>query len=391
MVDRPARLLFLNSRSEYGGADMGLLGIVRHLDPERFTPLVILPQEGPLVSDLEGAGAQVIYLDICRLERLASPAQILLFVWSFVQSLWGLLSIIRKERIDLIYTNSSAIQVGALAARLAGIPNVWHIREIWTEPHWLTKPLYRYVYALANRIIAISHAVAEGNFGHAQGKIHVVRDGIDLSRFGNLDRRSDLLLQRYGLDRSLPIVTTVARVVPQKGLTTFVEAARYVRDAGVNARFCLAGDIPRPMYQGYKDDLKQEIARNHLEDRVHLLGWSDDTPALLHASDLFVLASIGPEGAGLVIPEAWLSGIPAIGPNHTGPAELIQYGENGFLFETGNAKDLGEKIVTMLRDAEALRRMAANGRRDALEKHDAGRNTTQIENVMTDLLKLRSK
>jgi len=315
----------------------------------------------------------------------------MLFLWRFVQSLWGLLRIIREERIDLIYTNSSAIQVGALAARLAGIPNVWHIREIWTEPRWLTKPLYRYVYALANRIIAISHAVAQSNFGHDQGKIHVVRDGIDLSRFGDLDQRSEAMLQRCDLDRSLPIVTTVARMVPQKGLITFVEAARYVRDAGVDARFCLAGDIPRPMYQSYKDDLKREITRSRLEDRVHLLGWSDDTPALLHASDLFVLASIGPEGAGLVIPEAWLSGIPAIGPDHSGPAELIQHGWNGFLFEAGNAEDLAEKIMAMLRDVEASRQMAENGRRDALEKHDAGRNTGQIEDIMSDLLTSRDR
>jgi len=389
MADRPARLLFLNSRSEYGGADMGLLGIVRHLDTERFTPLVVLPHKGPLVGDLEAAGARVIYLDICRLERLATPAQILLFLWRFIKSLWGLLRIVRQERIDLIYTNSSAIQVGALAARLAGIPNVWHIREIWTEPRWLTKPLYRYIYTLANRIIAISHAVALGNFGHDQGKIHVVRDGIDLSRFEGLELRSEAILQRYDLDQSMPIVTTIARMVPQKGLATFVEAARYVRDVGVDARFCLAGDIPRPMYQGYKDGLVREIARSQLEDRVHLLGWSDDTPALLHASTLFVLASIGPEGAGLVIPEAWLSGIPAIGPDHTGPAELIQHGQNGFQFEAGNAEDLAEKIIAMLRDRDSLREMAENGRRDALEKHDAGRNTARIQDIVSELLQSR--
>jgi glycosyltransferase involved in cell wall biosynthesis len=368
---------------------MGLLAIVRHLNPERFTPLVVLPAEGPLVGDLEAAGARVIYLDICRLERLANPRQIVEFLCRFVQSLRQLLRIIREERIDLVYTNSSAIQVGALAARLAGIPNVWHIREIWTEPRWLTKPLYRYVYALSHRIIAISHAVAQGNFGRADGKIHVVRDGIDRSRFTRLDQRAAAIRQRYRLDTSWPIVTTVARMVPQKGLASFVDAARRLRDAGVNARFCIAGDIPRPMYARYKAELQDEIQLNQIADRVHLLGWVEDVPALLHTSNIFVLASIGPEGAGLVIPEAWLSGIAVIGPDHSGPAELIRHGENGLLFEAGRGDDLAAKVMALLSDPEALSQMAERGREDALALHDAGQNTARIEDIMTELLQSR--
>ena len=386
MKQRPARILFLNSRSEYGGTDMALLSIVRTLNRERFQAIVVLPHVGPLVADFEAAGAEIIYLDICRLERLASPGDVWLFVRRFAQSLSRLRRIIRERDIALVYTNSAAIQVGALAARLAGIPNLWHIPEIWTNPRWLTIPLYRYIYAFADRILPITHAVAEGNFGKRRGKITILRDGIDLSRFEGLAPRSEALQEQFELETPWPIVTTVARMVPQKGLGSFVEAAGYVRDAGVDACFCIAGDIPRPIYQAYKDHLKDLVTHYHLKDRVRFLGWIDDVPALLHASDLFVLASIGPEGAGLVIPEAWLSGVPAIGPNHTGPKEIIQHGRNGLLFEAGNAEDLAEKTLIMLNDAGARQEMAENGRQDALVHNDARRNTALLEDIMTDLI-----
>jgi len=380
---RRARILFLNSRSEYGGSDMGLHAIVRYLDRGRFQSLVVLPHEGPLVPKLLDAGAEVLYLDICRLERLSSPAQLWTFLRRFVGSLRRLRQIIRQRQIDLVYTNSSAIQVGALAARLERIPNVWHLREIWTSPRWLTAPLYRYVYAFADRIIAISHAVALGNFGHEGSKIAVVRDGVDLARFEGLEPRETCEVSETS---QVSLVTTVARLVPQKGLDCFVEAARRAIAAGADARFCIAGDIPRPMYQGYKNRLLALIKEYQLEDRVFLTGWCSDVPALLAASDLFVLSSIGPEGAGLVIPEAWLAGTPVIVPDHSGPREIVADGETGLWFRSGDAADLGEKICRLLGDGELRQELARAGRQVALREHDARRNTAAIAGILDELL-----
>lgn len=391
MREEPAHILFLNSRSEYGGADMGLLSLVTHLDPQQFRAIVILPHEGPLVDELRAAGAEILYMDICRLERLASLGQLWAYVRSFVGNVYLLRRLIREKHIDLVYTNSSAIQVGGLVAKLAGIPNVWHIREIWTSPRWLTRPLYRYIYACADRIIVITHAVAMGNFGRMDDKIRLVPVEIEPSRFENLSSRSEGIRQQFGLMEPWPVVVNVARIVPQKGLTSFVEAARLVRDAGVNAYFCIAGDIPRPMYQGYKEQLQQMIMQHNLSDRVFLLGWVKDVPALLHASDVLVLSSIGPEGAGRVIPEAWLSGLPVIVPDHTGPKETVQDGRNGLLFRAGDAQDLCEKIVSLLRDPERRRELAEQGRQDALTYHDARRNAAMIQEILSELLHSRRK
>lgn len=387
MESEPKRILFLNSRSEYGGADMGLLTIVQNLDQRRFAPLVVLPHPGPLVGELEAAGARVIYLDLCRLERLASPRDIWEFGRRFISSTIQLMRLIRRERAALVYTNSSAIPVGALAARLSGIPNVWHIREIWTSPRWLTRTLYRYIALMADRIITITYAVAVANFRDVGGKIRVIYDGVDRRRFENLAARAAGVRQQYDLRESWPIVTSVARMVPQKGLDTLVEAAHRLNEAGIRAYFCLAGDIPRTMYQSYKDALRRRIEAYHLEDSVRLLGWIEDVPALLAASDVVVLASAGPEGAGLIIPEAWLAGAPVVVPNHSGPLELVRHGETGLHFRAGDADDLAAQIGALLADAELRSRLAQAGRQVALTRHDAQANTTRLESVLDELLR----
>ncbi len=386
MESEPDRILFLNSRSEYGGADMGLLTIVQNLDQRRFAPVVVLPHPGPLVGELEAAGARIIYHDLCRLERLSSPRDIWDFGRRFISSTIQLTRLIRTEHISLVYTNSSAIPVGALAARLSGIPNVWHIREIWTSPRWLTRALYRYIALMADRIITITYAVAVANFRDVGGKIRVVYDGVDARRFDNLAERAAGVRRLYGLTEPWPIVSSVARMVPQKGLDTLVEAAHRLRAAGIQAYFCLAGDIPRPMYQSYKDELRRRIEELHLEDSVRLLGWIEDVPALLAASDVVVLASAGPEGAGLIIPEAWLAGTPVVVPNHSGPKELVRHGETGLYFRAGDPDDLALQIQTLLTDPDLRARLAEAGGEVARTRHDAQHNTARVEAVLEELL-----
>jgi glycosyltransferase involved in cell wall biosynthesis len=391
MSRRPARILFLNSRSEFGGADMGLHSIVRYLDPARFQSIVLLPHAGPLVAPLQAAGAEVLYHDICRLERLATPAQISAFARGFVQSLAYLRQTIQERQIDLVYTNSSAIPVGALAARRAGIPNVWHVREIWTSPRWLTRPLYRYIRAYADRIIAISQAVAQGDFGRLVPKISIIRDGVDTARFQNLDAPAAAIRAELGLSPDARLVVSMARLTPQKGMHVFIEAAHLALQAGADAYFAIAGDIPRPMYQPYKARLRQMIADFGLEQRVSLIGWRADGPALLRAADVFVLASAGPEGAGLVIPEAWLAGAPVIVPDHSGPREIVEDGRTGLWFRNADAGDLSAKLCALLVDSARRRALASAGRQVALTYHDARVNTAAIADLLDDLLARRAR
>jgi len=232
--------------------------------------------------------------------------------------------------------------------------------------------------------------VAQGNFGQPGPKVVVVYDGVDAACFEGLDGDATRLRERLGLEPGQPMVMTVARLVPQKGLHIFIEAARLAELAGAGAIYCIAGDIPRPMYQSYKERLQGMIRDYGLERKVLLLGWREDTPALLRVSDIFVLASVGPEGAGLVIPEAWLAGAPVIVPDHSGPREIVEDGVTGLRFPNADATALSERILMLLRDPALRATLAAAGRQQALARHNAQRNAAQIAGLLEPLLRRRS-
>ena len=385
MAARPARLLFLNSRSEYGGADMGLLSVVRHLSPERFASWVILPQEGPLVADLRQAGASVHFMPLARLERLDSLAEVLRFPWQTIRSTWLLQRFIRRQGIDLVYTNSSAMQAGALAARLAGVPHVWHVREIWTSPRLITVPLYRFIHAFSDRVIALSQTAAEENFGRRAGDVQVIRDSIDPHRFQDQPALAELR-QEFGLAPDTPVVGTVARLAPQKGLHCFLEAAERLASQRAGVRFMIVGDIPRPRYQAYKDQLLDMARRPALDGRVIFTGWRGDVPALLQLFTVFVLPSSGAEGLGSVIAEAWWARRPVVAPDHSGPKETVRHGHTGLHFRSGSAADLAAQVDMLLEDGALRERLAAAGHEEALAHYNAVRNVQKIEDVLHDAL-----
>jgi glycosyltransferase involved in cell wall biosynthesis len=97
-----------------------------------------------------------------------------------------------------------------------------------------------------------------------------------------------------------------------------------------------------------------------LEDRVRFLEDRTDIPNLLHEADIFALTSRF-EGFGLVVVEAMAAGLPVVASNLDGPAEIIEHGVNGLLFESESDADLAAKLRTLIEDEEFSSRIARAG------------------------------
>jgi len=104
-----------------------------------------------------------------------------------------------------------------------------------------------------------------------------------------------------------------------------------------------------------------QAQRLGVAERVHFLGWRQDTAALLAAADMFVCSSRH-EPLGNVVIEAWAAGIPVIAADADGPRELIKNNETGLLVPVENADALANAMQVLATD-EALRaRLVAAGR-----------------------------
>ena len=175
------RILLVHNSTDIYGASRSLVRLVWRLDRSRFTPLVLLPEDGPLREMVERAGGQVFIQSSLRVitRSVINSPKVIGFLAGFVFSACETSSLIRRQKIDLVHTNTGVIASSALAAKIAGVPHVWHIRDWFQEFGPLWGPYSRYILGLSNRVLCVSKAIAD-QFAPSE-KIMVLHNGFDLA------------------------------------------------------------------------------------------------------------------------------------------------------------------------------------------------------------------
>ena len=132
---RPIRVLCVHNSADIYGASRCLVRLLKLLDRSRFSPLVILPEAGPLQAMIEEAGVEVVVHP--RLSAVTRQSyhswRLLLFLLNFPLSVLFLWGLIWRRRIDIVHTNTGVMVSPALAAWLARVPHLWHIRDWFQE------------------------------------------------------------------------------------------------------------------------------------------------------------------------------------------------------------------------------------------------------------------
>jgi len=177
------------------------------------------------------------------------------------------------------------------------------------------------------------------------------------------------------------IVIMAARLLWDKGLAEFVEAAREIRRQGISANFWLAG-APDP---GNLACVPEDVLGKWREEGiVELLGHRTDIPYLLQEADIAVLPSYH-EGVPLFLLEAAASGLPLVGSDIEGCRMIIDNGRNGYLVEKGDATGLTHALKNLLADPDLRQRMGFESRRIAEGRFDQRSILTKYLNLYQKL------
>jgi glycosyltransferase involved in cell wall biosynthesis len=184
-------------------------------------------------------------------------------------------------------------------------------------------------------------------------RIRTIRNGVDLSRFGLIERSA--ARRTLGLPLDALVVGTVGRLVPVKAHRTLIEAAARLRSADGRVRVVIAGEGP------LRGDLERQIVALGLHDRVELLGHRADVEVVLGSCDVFVLPSAS-EGLCNTILEAMASRLPVVATQVGGADEMVIPGETGWLVPPGSPSALAAAIAAALSDANRARVMGNAGR-----------------------------
>ncbi|MFQ5576889.1 MAG: glycosyltransferase, partial [Anaerolineae bacterium] len=243
----PVPILYVHSSAQLYGSDRLLLNMAAGLDCDRFRPVVVLPEDGPLVAALQQAGVAVHRGKLSVLHRTLNPLFWAGFWGHLPLSVANLARLIKAEGVRLVHSNTSHVLDGALAAKAAGVPHVWHIREVHTGLSKLGRPLSRFVYASSERVLCMSTASKEAFFGRRPNdpKLQVVYDGVNPARF-ELPGNGTALRAGLGLPPQAPLLGMVGRIAHWKGHRLFLQAAAQVRRQFPAARFLIVGDAVTP-------------------------------------------------------------------------------------------------------------------------------------------------
>ena len=359
----------------FGGSESFLIDLLSTLDRRAYTPIIVSDTRSPVLDRLRATGDPVLTTPFPRINR--SPA----FAWRLIRSGWQLAQLARRAHADLIHTFTARTHlIGAVAARLSGIPLVWRIGDD-TLPKW-AMALFG---SVPRRIVAVSDWIAaQYPQLHFDGQVpDGARPPLTISR---AEARTEL-----GLPSDALVVAHVGRLVRWKGQAVFIHALAQAALTVPNLRGLIVGtwhaedDRPGPLGGGesYYRDLRAlavELGLNSPNnERLTFSGFVRDPSLAYAAADLFAHTSTLPEPFGRTIIEAMMAGCPVIAARAGGPAEIIVDGQSGLLTTPGDVPALAAALIELLTSNERRAQLGQAARQRAEAEYTLAIMTRRME------------
>ena len=364
------------------GAEHSLALLARGLASRGHRVAVTAPGPWALAEPLRSAGVEVhtIRTRACWLTYWdVRPWPVGLYKWlrcALPQpGTAGLRRFIERFGADVVHVNCLPHLAGARAARAAGRPVVWHLREILpagARRRWLAARLRHD----ADRIVAVSEAVAcwvrEEGLG---ARLSVVPNGVEAG-----EAIADPHLARRALD--LPpqgvVVGLFGQLRPHKGALEFIEAARQAGARDARLHFVLAGDGPRPFLR----QVEAGIAAAGLGPRLRLLAPRPSGAELVAASDIVCLATTTPDPFPRAVLEAMAAGRAVVAFESGGTAEMVTRERTGILVPPGDVAGLAAALVRLASDESTRRAMGRAGHERARSAFSLERHVDRMEELL---------
>jgi glycosyltransferase involved in cell wall biosynthesis len=350
-----------------GGSEVCLLDVAARVKEHGWEALVVVPHEGDLSAALARAGVEYKVMALGSFRNRAEirrPIFVVRLLTALVAA-WRLSRLIHSRQVDLVHSNTAPVIAGALGARIARIPHVWHLREILSGWQWFV--LRRLMVKLAARQICISRTVAETLAGTGTNGAVVIADGVDVEAFAPAADSADgpglAEPTQPGDAGNGTVVAMLARVHPDKGHELFLRAAKLALDLSPGTKFLLVGGC-LPAYEGLRRQLVELRDGLGLARAASFLPQveRERLPELFRSLSVVVVPSTWVEPGGLVVLEAMASGVPVVATQQGGPAEVISDGLDGFLVSSADPSEMAGRIDLLIRDRELRTRMGAAGR-----------------------------
>lgn len=358
-------ILFVHQSAEMYGSDKVLLYLVNGMAAHGLNPIVLLPEEGPLLTALQECGVETQIVPVTKLDRKTlSPIGLLRLPWSLYKSITGINRAVAGRKIDLIYSNTLAVLGAAVWALLMRKPHVWHVHEILLSPTVVRKGFPWMVRLLADK--AICNSTMTSNWLLAEqprlaAKTVVIWNGQAPRPEPNTPAATQVRA-KLGIAPDDLVVTLMGRINRWKGQALFIETANLLRQRDIrNVHFLIVGSAVAGQ-ENLVEELRDKIAQSSVAAHMHILAFTHDVWSVWDASDIAVVPSTEPEPFGMVAIEAMASGKPVVVAAHGGLLDIVEDGVSGLQFEASNASKFADAMERLLRSADLRHQLGLAGK-----------------------------
>ena len=361
-----------------GGSHFSLRGLLENLDQSRYRVLIV--PENP-----DGA----IAAHFSDFDQVADPARPSgsfvpgekFSIRKYVSTLAGLrdrVRLLREHNVDIVHTNDGRTHASwSLAARLAGLPLVWHHRA---DPTALglrfLAPL------LASKVLTVSSfSLPKAGFWSAASKAEVIFSPFDTNISADRTEARARIVKEADLPQDALLLGIFGSFVPRKRPLLFVDLIAELR-----AR------LERPVYglmfgeakvPEMERTLRDHIARTGMEDWVRLMGFRTPGHDWIAGCDQLIVPAVD-EPLGRTLVEAMLVGTPVVATRSGGNGEALA-GNTGILVEPESPVSLADGVESVLANPTATQDMVERARKSARERFSTERHASSVMRVYEEL------
>lgn len=280
--------------------------------------------------------------------------------------------------------NEKSLAVTASVKKISKIPKILYYRG-WGTKDQISDRFIWMLKHVVSKVIVHSKATYNQfvNIGLPKSKVIYTPNAVDHFTVLQMSK-SDCEPKLPGNQSQLKILLPAARPVKEKGHLAAVKTLYRIRQSGIDAVLWFPGKTATGHNSNFIEQLEYAVKELDLENYVHFIGWRNDMPAVINASDIVILPT-HTEGFPRVLLEAMLLKKPVCATPVGGIPEIVIHRRTGLLFPVDDDLALSKALIELSADSILISSVIKNAYDNVIKNYIANRNTELVKNVFLNL------
>lgn len=373
-------LHLLSSDDQYGSAQCFLELLVRETNNYKIEPVVVTPKKNKINEKCDELNIKNYVVNYGQVQ-IPKHNKLFIFILKYFynmflyyknkkQAINKLVSIVEKNDVNLIHTNSCTIDIGYYVANKTNLKNVWHLREFGKQDFNFYSVNFNYINCMnndANIFISVSDSVKNAwvKRGLNSLKITTIYDGIDSTKFINVK-------EQYKEENKISMMMC-GSFCNAKNQRLLIEA---IKKLDKEYRNKIKVDFYGKKEGKYYADLEKVVNKFKLNDVVFFKGYVNNIPQILEKYNIGILCSKS-EAFGRVTVEYMMAKLCTVVPNSGANLELIN-DSCGMIYESNNVESLVDVLNKIIKSEIDIYKLGDEAHKNAVNKFDINKNIREI-------------